>query len=81
MCHWASQFYVAHALTTHLSQGHFYATLFTDHTAMLQTLVLTAQTFVVFYWAENLGTEQAFALWLEGTVVNGFWLFYFAKRP
>src|SRR5690606_29281239 len=75
------QFDVRHALTTNLGQGNFYAALFTDYAAMLQALVLTAQALVVFYRAKDLGAEQAVALRLEGTVVNGFRLFYFAERP
>lgn len=72
---------VAHALTTHFGQSHFNATLLADHTAMLQTLVLAAQAFVVLDWAKNFGTKQTITLGLEGAVVDGFWLFNFTERP
>ena len=72
---------VAHALTTHFSLGHFNAALLTDHTAVFQALVLTAQALIVFYWPENTSTEQTVTLRLERTVVNGFRLFNFTERP
>ena len=77
----ARQFDMAHALTTHLGQGHFHTTFLADYTAMLEALVLTAQTFVVFNWAKNFGAEQTVTLRLECSVVNGLWLFHFTKRP
>ncbi len=55
-----------------LSLGHFNAALLTDHTAVFQALVLTAQALIVFYWPENTSTEQTVTLRLERTVVNGF---------
>ena len=81
MCDRARQFDVTHALTTNLSQGDFNATLFTDDAAVLQALVLTAQALVVLNGAENTRTEQTIALGFESTVVNGFGLLHFAKRP
>ena len=72
---------VAHTLTAHFSLGHFNAALLTDHTAVFQALVLTAQALVVFYWPENTRTEKAVTLRFERTVVNGFRLFNFTKRP
>jgi hypothetical protein len=72
---------VAHALTTHFCQRHFNAALFADDTAVLQALVLAAQAFVVLDRAKDLGAEQAVTLRLEGTVVDGFRLFYFAVGP
>ena len=77
----ACQLDVAHALTTHFSLGHFNAALLTDHTAVFQALVLTAQALIVFYWPENTSTEQTVTLRLERTVVNGFRLFNFTERP
>ena len=70
-----------HALTTNLGQCDFNATLFTDHTAMLKTLVLAAQAFVVFNWAKNLGTKQTVPLRFKGAVIDGFRLFNFAVGP
>ncbi len=72
---------VTHALATHFGLCDFNAALLADHAAVLETLVLAAQAFVVFDRAKNLGTKQTIALRLEGTVVDGFWLFHFAERP
>ena len=72
---------MAHALTTHFSQCHFNAALLANHTAIFEALVLTAQAFVIFDWAKNLGTEKTIALRLESTIVNCFWFTNFTKRP
>ena len=72
---------VAHAFTTNFGLCDFNAALFANHTAVLETFVLTAQAFVIFDWAKNLGAKQTITLRLEGTVVNRFWFFDFAKRP
>jgi hypothetical protein len=72
---------VAHALTAHLGQRDFNAALLADHAAMLQALVLAAQTFVILHRTENLGAEQAVALRLEGAIVDGLRLLHFAERP
>ena len=79
--HRRRQFNVTHALTTDLGQRDFNATLFTDHTAVLEALVLAAQALVVLHRAKDLGTEQAVTLRLKGTVVDGFRLFNFAVGP
>src|SRR3990167_1897546 len=76
-----SQFDVRHALTTNLGQRDFNAALLADHATMLQALVLTAQALVILYRAKDLGAEQAVALRLERTVVDGFRLFNFTERP
>src|SRR5690554_4233847 len=77
----AGQLDMTHALTTHAGQCNFNAALFTNHAAVLQPLVFTTQALVVFDRAKDLGTEKTVTLRLEGTVVNGLRLFYFAKRP
>ena len=77
----AGQLNMAHALTTNARQGNLDTTLFTNDTAVLEALVFSAQTLVVLDRAEDLGTEKTVTLRLEGTVVNGLRLFYFAKRP
>jgi hypothetical protein len=69
---WRSQFDVAHALTAHLA-----SVTSTPHFSQItprcfQALVLAAQAFVVLDRAKDLGAEQAVALRLEGTVVDGF---------
>jgi hypothetical protein len=70
---------VTHTLTTNLSLSYLNATLLTDHTTVLETLVLTTQALIVFHRAKNFGTEQTVTLGLKGTVVNSFWLFHLAK--
>ena len=77
----AGQVDMTHALTAHLGLGNLDATFFTDYAAVLETLVLAAKTFIVFYRAENLGAEQAVTFRLEGTVVDGFRFFDFTIRP
>ena len=77
----AGQLDMPHAFTTHLGQGNFHAALFTDHTAVFQTLVLAAQAFIILNRPENLGTEQSIALRLEGAVIDGFRFLDFAVRP
>src|SRR5207342_2651845 len=72
---------VAHAFATHLGQRHFRAALFADDAAVLHALVLAAQALVVLDRPEDGGAEQAVALGLEGTVVDGFRLLHFAERP
>ncbi len=72
---------MAHALTTNLRLSHFNATFLTDNTAMLETFVLTAETFVILDRTENTRTEQAITLGLEGTVVNRLRFFHFPVRP
>ena len=79
MCNRAGQFDMAHAFTTHLGKGNFNAAFFTNHTAVLEALVLATQTFVILDRPENLGAEQAIAFRFKGTVVNGFRFFYFTK--
>ena len=77
----AGQLDMSHALAAHLGLRHFHAALLADHAAMLQALVLAAQTLVVLHGPEDLGAEQAVAFRLEGPVVDGFRLLHFAVRP
>ena len=74
MCNRRCQFDVAHPLTAHLGKCNLNATFLTDYAPVFQALVLPAQTFIVFVWTKNLGTEQPVTLGLERTVVNGFGL-------
>ncbi|MNL20591.1 hypothetical protein D3C87_1418480 [compost metagenome] len=67
-----NQFQVTHTLTTYFLFSNFYTTTVTNDTLITDTLVLSTITFVVFYWSENLLTEQTVALRLEGTVVDRF---------
>ena len=79
--HRRGQLDVAHALAAHLGERHFDAALLADHAAVLQALVLAAQALVVLDRPEDLGAEQAIALRLEGTIVDGLRLFDLTKRP
>ncbi len=81
MRHWGGQFDVAHTLTAYFLKRNFNTAFFADNTAILHAFILTAEALIVFDWSKDTRTEQAVALWLEGTVVDGFWLFDFAKRP
>src|SRR5580698_7988699 len=72
---------VAHALAAHLRLGDLDAALLAHHAAVLQALVLAAQTLVVLHRTEDLGAEQAIALGLERAVVDGLRLLHFAVGP
>ena len=81
MCHRRRKLNVRHALTTNLGQRNFNATLFTDNTAMLKALVLTAQALVVLNRTKHSGTKQSVPFRFERTIVDRFGLFHFPKRP
>ncbi len=81
VCNGRSQLNVGHTLTAHLGQRNFNAALLTDNAAMLEALVLTAQALIVLDRAKDLGAEQAVALGLERTIVDGLWLLDFTKGP
>ena len=72
---------VPHALAANLCEGDFNAALLTDNAAIFDALIFTAQTLIVLDRAKDAGTEQAFTLWLEGPVIDGFRLLDFAGRP
>ena len=69
------------ALVRRISHLHFMATLLTDDPAMLEALVLTAETFIVVDRSEQLGTKQAIPLRFESTVVNRLRFFDFTEGP
>ena len=75
------QLNVAHALAAHFAHRYFHAALVADHAAVLHALVLAAQALPVRHRSENARAEQAVALRLEGAVVDGLRLGYFAVRP
>ena len=81
MCHRASQLNVPHTLTAYSCQGYFYTALLTYNTTVLETLVLTAQTFVIFYGSKYFGAKQSIAFRLERSVVNCLRLFYLTVGP
>src|ERR1700688_46563 len=75
------QFDMAHALAPDPGQRHFDRALFADDALVLHALVLAAQALVVLDRPENARAEQAVALRLEGTVVDGLRLLYLAVGP
>ena len=81
MCNRCRQLNVAHALAANLSQSDLNATLLANYAAMLEALVLTAKTLVVFIGPKDLGTKKTVSLGLKRPIINGLWLLYFTKRP
>jgi hypothetical protein len=69
---------MTHALATNLRQRYLDTALLTNHAAVLKTLVLAAQTFVVLDRSENLRAEEPIAFRLERTIVDGLGLLHFA---
>src|SRR6202040_1642790 len=78
---WRSQLDMAEAFAADFAERHFDAALIANHSAMLHPLVFSAQALPVRDGAKNLGAEQAVALRLEGTVIDGLRLGDFAVRP
>jgi len=76
-----SQLDMAHAFTAHLGDRNFNAAFFTDDALILHALIFAAQALIVLYRTKDAGAEQAVTLWLERTIVDGFRLFDFTKRP
>ena len=81
MSHWARKFNVTHSLSTNFCQRNFNTTFLADNTAVLESLVLSAEALVVLDRAKNLGAEKTIALRLERTVVNSLGLLDLAVRP
>src|SRR5439155_7131443 len=75
------QLYMSQALATDFGQCDFHTTLVADHSAVLHALVFAAETLPVGDRAENAGAEQAIALRLKSTIVDGFGLRHLAMRP
>src|SRR5207248_1857027 len=72
---------MAHALAPDARQRHFDRALFADDALVLHPLVLAAQALVILDRPEDAGAEQAVALGLEGTVVDGLRLLDLAVGP
>ena len=72
---------VAHTLAANLGLGDLYAAAVTDLTLVADLFILTAVALPVLGRAKNLFAEQALTLGLQGTVIDGFRFFDFAKRP
>src|SRR6187431_2507829 len=72
---------MAHALAPDARQRDLDRALLADDALVLHALVLAAQALIVLDRPEDAGAEQAVALGLEGTVVDGLRLLDFAIRP
>jgi hypothetical protein len=72
---------VAEALTPHAALNDLDPTLLADDTAVLHALVLAAEALVVLHRPEDLRAEEAFALRLEGPVVDRLRLLHLAVGP
>ena len=72
---------MAHTLTPDLLKRHLNAAFLTNDTLVFHALVFATQAFIIFSRAEYSSTEQAVALWLEGSIIDRLGLFDFAKRP
>src|SRR4051794_5366249 len=72
---------MAHALAPDARQGHLDRALLADDALVLHPLVLAAQALVILDRPEDARAEQAVALGLEGTVVDGLGLLDLAVGP
>ena len=72
---------MTHALTANLCAGYFNTATLADDSLKADALVLTAITFPITSWSEDLLVEESVLLWLECAVVDCLWLLYFAERP
>ncbi|MEY4182015.1 MAG: hypothetical protein RLZZ217_641 [Planctomycetota bacterium] len=79
--HGGGQLDMAQTLATNLGLDDFHTALLAGDPAVLHALVLAAQALVVLHGSEDLGTKEAILLRLEGTVIDGLRLLYFAVRP
>ncbi len=81
MCYGSCKFDVAHTLTTNFCTGNFDTASLADNSFEAYALVLTAIALPVTSWSEDLFIKKTILFWLEGSVVNGFWLLDLTKRP
>ena len=75
-----NQFDVSAALTTYLLFSNLNTASVADDTLITDTLVLTAGALIVACWTEDALAEQAVALGLVSTVVDGLRLCHLAIR-
>lgn len=75
------QFNVAHPLASNFAAGDFNAAPLADDSLVLDLLVAAAVAFPILDRPEDALAEEAIALWLEGSVVDRFWLLDFAVGP
>jgi hypothetical protein len=62
---------MSQTLAANAGQSYFNTAFVADDAAMFHALVLTAQALPVGYRTKNTGAEQAVALRLKGSIVNG----------
>src|SRR5205814_581337 len=62
---------VTHSLATNTSECHFDAATIADHTAIPDSLVLSAVAFPVLHGTEDALAEKSILLRLEGAIVDG----------
>jgi hypothetical protein len=72
---------VAHAVTPDLGTRYFNTALIADDALVAYALVLSTIALPVLLGTKNALTEQSIALGLQGSIVNGLGLRYFAVRP
>ena len=72
---------VAHTLTTNLASGNLYAAAVADFALVANLLVLTAVALPVLGGSKDFLAVQTIPLGLQGTIVDGFRLFYLAIGP
>ena len=72
---------VTHALAAHLGTGDLHAAAVADLSLVADLLILAAVALPVLGGPENALAEQAVALRLQGTVVDGLRLLYLAVGP
>ena len=80
MCHGHNQLNMTTALATNFLLGHFHSTAVTDDTLIADALVLSAMALIILGRTEDALAEEAVALGLVGTVVDGFRFQHFAVR-
>ena len=73
MCHGHNQLDMATALATNFLLGHFHSTAVTDDTLIADALVLSAMALIILGRTEDALAEEAVALGLVGTVIDGLW--------
>jgi hypothetical protein len=75
------QFDMAHALAPYFGLNDFDTAFLADHAAMAHAFILATVALVILGRTKDLSAKQTIAFRLEGPVVDGLRLFYFAMGP
>jgi hypothetical protein len=67
---------MSHTFPTYLSPGDLNTTLIANNPLVAYPFVLTAIALEVLGWTKDSLTEEPVPLWLQGAVVDSFWLGY-----